>query len=287
MLLGSLSPLWAEVEIVTSDGRILSGHIDSRSDENLLWVRMERESIILTTSIPWSVVQGVRIDGADAKVAVLRERFRDLATKEPQGFLAEYEIPRVGQVIQAATHVPISGPDYHRNREPLRVTNIQIDAILVNLDRDVEPDGFEVYLSVFDQRGEPVEVRGNVYARLSGQRSELHGSPLQFQELERWNSRVKRVDFVNGVATFPLRFRRVRPEFDFKLWPDALLNVRMGIPGQGNYEATVPVNLRHFNPFRDRLQVYEGSRFLPGELSKNVRTNQGELMHSGRGIRSR
>ena len=71
----------------------------------------------------------------------------------------------------------------------------------------------------------------------------------------------KEDDYVNGVATFPLRFRNVRPEFDFKLWPDALLNVRFGVPGQGNFEATVPVNLRYFNPYRDRLQVYERQPF--------------------------
>ena len=118
------------------------------------------------------------IDGASVKVAELREGFHELATERPKGFLSEYELRRPGEVILTAAQLPVDERYSYRKLEALRVTSIEVDAVLVNLDRDVEPDGFEVYLSVFDQSGEPVEVRGNVYARLWGQRSELHGSPV-------------------------------------------------------------------------------------------------------------
>jgi hypothetical protein len=152
-----------------------------------------------------------------------------------------------------------------------RITSVEVDAVLVNRDRDVEPDGLEIVVAAVDLYGNSVPVRGDIYARLWGERMWPNGSHDRFETLQRWNQPVALHDFRDGVARYYLPFRTVRPEFDVALHPDALLNVRLGVPGAGNFEASVPVHIRHFNPIRDRLQLREGSRFFRNELSEEVR----------------
>ena len=152
-----------------------------------------------------------------------------------------------------------------------RIAALEIEAVLVNLDRDVEPDGFELVIAAIDVHGRAVPVRGSITARLVGERDEEHSGRIRFEELQRWSQPVARADFLDGVASYALRFRTVRPEFDWELIPYALLNVRLGIYGEGNFEASVPVMIRQFNPYRDQLQKYERSRFLRNELSEEVR----------------
>ena len=270
--------LRAELQVETTDNRVLRGEIDSKSSAELLWVRHAQERIVLTSSVAWSAIQSAKLDGNAIEIAALKQQVQQqslpLAAETPPSFFTKHVVRK----MPLATH---------GSRAPARIVSIQVDAILVNLDRDVEPDGLQVAIIAYNDQGNSVPVRGNLSARLWGQRSNSHGSPLRFEELQRWTQPVERKDFQDDVATFAWRFRTVRPEFDFRLWPDALLNVRLGVPGQGNYEASVPVIVRSFNPFRDRLQQYEGSRFLPNELSENVRRDSRKAILLGRGIRSR
>jgi hypothetical protein len=269
-------PAQAVVQVQAVDGRVLRGEIDSKSDTRLLWVRHAEERIVVTTSVAWSAIQSVQLDGAPIEITQLQQQLQQLASEGPKYFLAEHVVKK----LQVA--------DYP-SKISTRIASIQVDAILVNLDRDVEPDGLQVAVVALNDQGEPLPVRGNLSARLWGQRSKSTRSllPLKFEELQRWTQSVQREDFVDNVASYALRFRTVRPEFDFELWAGALLNVRLGIHGQGTYEASVPVIVRRFDPFRDSLQQYEGTRFLPGELTENVRRGSSRGIGLGLGIRSR
>jgi hypothetical protein len=91
---------------------------------------------------------------------------------------------------------------------------------------------------------------------------------VRYENLQTWSQPVAPIDFHDGVASYALRFRTVRPESDWRLHSDALVNVRLGVFGQGNFEASVPVAIRKFNPVRDRLQLTRGSRFFPGEVTQ-------------------
>jgi hypothetical protein len=154
---------------------------------------------------------------------------------------------------------------------PRQVSSLEVEAFLVNLDRDVEPDGIELVIAALDDRGDLVPVKGNLYVRLWGERIQPDGALIRFEELQLWSQPVMPVDFTNGVARYAMRFRTVHPAFDLELRPEALVNVRLGVYGQGNFAATAPVELRKFNPFRDRLQLDRGSRYLPNELTEAVR----------------
>lgn len=260
----------AEVSVQTNDGRVLVGEVDVDTDDKLLWIRQQNEQIALSTSIAWSEIASATVDGEVLPLAELPTLLQLKTEGEPLAF-----------VVKQATHfapsdckgdcLPVSlNQKRNRARKP-RVRSLAVDAFLVNLDRDVEPDGLELAIAALDEHGVPVDVKGNLYVKLWGERIQPHGSLVEYEDLQRWNQPVATIDFVDGVANYALRFRTVRPAFDVGLHSEALVNVSLGVAGQGNFTASVPVQIRAFNPFRDRLQQTTGSRFLPNELTNEVR----------------
>jgi len=254
------------IGIVTRSGKLLTGRLDSKTDDTWLWVRRESEQMVLTSSVAWDDVVEVRLDGKPIEIAALKAQREQLASELPFGFLA-----------QTAPAIHWAPPFQNK---PLRITNIEIEAAVVNLDRDVEPDGIELVVAVVDVHGRPVPVRGTLSVRLLGEHRDHHTGRVQIKNLQRWSQQVSPDDFVDGVARYTLPFRTVRPEFDLDLGPHALVNARLGAFGHGNYEASVGLPLRQWNPFRDRLQLIEGSRFARDELTGNIR--RGVVIHGRR-----
>ncbi len=267
LLLGAENLCASVVTVQTVDGRELTGQIDSKTDAESIWIRREEENIVLTTAVAWSSISAARLDGEPVEVAKLADLASELVTEGPVMLLAHHVVdsPREVGVIPAVSYKPVV------QALPGPVASLEIEAFLVNLDRDVEPDGLEVLVAAVDVHGQSVPVRGNLYVRLWGDRDVGQVGRVRFEDLQRWSQPVRPTDFEEGVASYSLRFRTVHPEFDWDLMPYALLNVRLGVYGQGNYEATVPVQIREFNPFRDRMQLYERSRFFRDELSQEVR----------------
>ena len=260
-VLVGLAPGYADaaVEVQTTDGRKLSGVVDARTDAQQLWLRLEEEGIILSTSVEWNMVGMATIDGREVTAEELRQQANQLASPQAKGFLVEY-----GPALKSIQTQDL--PDGVG-----RITSLEIEARLVNLDRTVEPDGFEIAIAAIDDLGQQVPVRGNLYIRLQGERNVHHSGRIRFEDLERWSQPVSPHDFEDGVAVYAVKFRDFAPEFDDELRPEAQLNVRLGVFGQGNYSATVPVLLWEFSPFRDRLQMFEGSRFFRDEVTRRPR----------------
>ncbi len=259
----SVGPCFAAIEIVTTDGRALTGEIDTRSDSRTLWIRYEEAGIILTTAVPWEDVATSRLDGEPIAAAEITSQVSHLKTSNPDGFLTEYEVfSPESQVIAD------SAPAYFPRT---RVMSVEIDARLANLDRTVEPDGIVLAVAPIDAHGQIVPLCGNITVRLLGELFDQHTGRASFLELERWNATVVESMFVENLAEIKLRFRKVRPEFDLGLCTSALVHVRLGVPGTGNFEASIPMDLRKFNPYREQLQYQEGSRFFSNELTHNTR----------------
>jgi hypothetical protein len=256
------------VAVETRDGRALSGVVDSRSDEQTLWLRREETAIVLRVPIAWDDLSTANVDGTAIYVADLRERREELASAGATQLIPEVEVGTAGagakpQALGGTSYWPVSG-------RMVRVRNLDIvQARLVNLDRDVAPDGLQVSIVAIGDDGAPVAVRGSLRAELFGERRSLsreRREDLDFDELGRWSERVQAEDFVNGMASYCLPFRTTAPEWEFDLMPDAVLTVQLGASGHGNFSASVPVVLRKFNPLRDDLQQYQGTRFLPNEV---------------------
>jgi len=280
-------PLSAAITVQTADGRVLSGEVDEKTGDQLLWIRQQKEQILLTTSVRWSAITAAADASGALPLDQLPQILRGQANSEPPLFLAQLAADNVppdcqGNCLPAP---PQPGRRIAPARKP-RVRSLDVEAFLVNLDRDVEPDGLELVIAALDDHGQPVPVKGSLYVRLWGERIQPHGSLVRYEDLQKWTQSVVPVDFTDGVASYALRFRTVRPEFDLGLHSEAMVNVRLGVFGQGNIAASVPVQIRNFNPFRDRLQLTHGSRFLPNELTGSVRHQLPHRTHT-RQLRNR
>jgi hypothetical protein len=263
-LLGS--PLFAgeTLEVTTADGRVLSGEVDRQSNKQTLWLRLSQDNIILTTAVPWTDVVSATLDGQAIPVAEIVDDLAKYATSAPQAFLTQYE------PIQIETQT------VSRQIKP-KIATIQVEAGLANLDRTVELVGF----AAFDTNGNVTPYRGTLNARLIVQRTNFHTGRISFDEFQRWSIRVGEKNFYDQIAQLSLPFHRPSPDFDWELCPSAILNVRLGVPGQGNYEASVPVTIREINPLRDTMQNWIGTRFYRDELTHNTRHDSTQLLHMG------
>ncbi|QEG34215.1 hypothetical protein [Bythopirellula goksoeyrii] len=264
----SFASAQATIEIKTADGRLLTGEIDSRTDSNTLWIRNDQEGIVLTTAVPWDEVATARLDSSQ----MIADDMSQLVTSEPAAFLTEYEVFDYDPVA-AKLLLPALAPHS-------RVIALEVHARLANLDRTVEPDGISVAVAPIDAHGEIIPVCGSVSVRLVGEFVDQFTGRVSFAEVESWNATITESMYADDLAMVRLRFRQLRPEFDLDLCTSALVNVRLGVPGVGNFEASAPVELRRFNPFREQLQYYEGSRFYSNELTHNTKQSSFRAFNS-------
>ena len=263
------------VTVSLSSGRVYSGRVDGKTDKEHLWLRQETDRIVLTTSIRWRDVVAAESQRKRMDLAEFRKAAVALASSAP------VDLPRRDEHLQKEGKQAKTADNYARTlaRVP-RVTALEIEVTLANWDRDVEPDGYEIVVMPIDSQGRVVPVRGTLSSRLIGERvvDTDRGRAFAgmrrgngFGNLERWSDRVELADFSPWGAAIRLPFRQVRPEVDVELSADGILNVRLGVFGQGGFEASVPVRIRHYSRVRDRLQLEEGLRFFRNELSHRPR----------------
>ncbi len=167
------------ITVQTADGRVLTGEVDEQTDERLLWIRQTKEQIVLTTSVAWSAITSATDSGEILPLDQLPALLLGQANSEPIGFLVQ----------QVAYYAPsdCSGDCFPRRptrrilpTRPPQVRSLSVEAHLVNLDRDVEPDGLQVVIATLDEHGVPVPVKGSLYIRLWGERIRPHGSHVRY-----------------------------------------------------------------------------------------------------------
>jgi len=256
-----------EVQLELNDGRVVEGKLDEATSQSLVWVRRDADRIVLATSYRWDEVARLVVDGETVERDEILAEPAFYTEAWPESFLfAEYESPPVRRAYTRQAQ-PFSQP-----ARKSRATASSFVATLANWDGDVEPDGYEISVTVTDQYGYPMAVRGTLSAKLVGQRSTRRGFRTGDQptatELERWSERVTPEQFAAGPAVFRLPFRQLRPERDLNTAPEGFLQVEVGVFGDGRLASSAAVPLRAFNPLRDRLQQQTGSRFFRGELSE-------------------
>jgi hypothetical protein len=244
------------LSVRTVDGRTLEGAMDARTDDRSLWVRRAEGGVVLATAVAWRDVDAATLGGETVEAFELRARRAELAS---EGSASEPGASLGLRVLAPTTETPVVRPPQVRNLE-------LVNACVVNFDRDVEPDGLEVSIATIGDDGAAIAVAGSLRLQLLGERRPARVSLVEFGELDSWTQPVAPMDFVDGVATYELPFRRSAPEWQFDLLPDAILTAQLGVFGHGNYAASTPVTVRPLNPVRDNLQLLEETRFLPGEL---------------------
>ncbi|MCR4411492.1 MAG: hypothetical protein NUV77_03590 [Thermoguttaceae bacterium] len=247
-------PAGAPVAVHLEDGRTLTGEVDAATDDEHLWLRTTAPGIAFSRAIAWNDIVAVVHGGKQRPAAEFRPIAEQIKTPLPEGFFASSEarLPRPPS--------PRAEPV-----RPNRVASLEIDARMANWDADAEPDGLEVRIRPLDDRGRTVRVNGDLDVRLVGQRIAGRQSPGEFPELGHWGESVRADEVKPFGATYRLPFRAVHPEVDPGVSPDGVVHARLGVPGQGVFEASVPVYLRTPGRLRDQLQLRKNVRVFPFE----------------------
>jgi len=251
----------AAVEVELVSGEVLRAELDPRTDAARLWLVFCRDRMSLARAMPWDEVRRVKLAGQE----LTAEQCRELVQK----VRAELPPPSARQRIVLAGDPAFAADE----RKPAataapapRVQWLDIDAALGQWDANVQADGIVLYVQPRDAAGELLPVSGTLVAELFGERSGVVRHPQPFVSLGQWTRTLRPGDFGPRGAMLRLEFQNVHPEFVAELLPRGALHVRLSVPGQGTFEASdAMLRIRPYSSVRDRMQLYTGRRFFPGE----------------------
>ncbi len=241
------------VRVLDDQGASHHGVVDARTDELLLWLRQDQEHASLATSVLWSSIVLAKVDDEEVNVADLRQR-----------------IPKL-KSLRASLDVLLGPVDirpyqqrriYTRNREAAAA--ISIRACLANWDRDAQPDGIELQLMVYDRFGSTISARGDMSITLTGRRlTSRHRSEVA--TLARWSEPVAVSHFgkSGNAARYRLPFRGFDPEGQLGIGDEAVIDVSLGVSGQGRFATRAPLLLRELPLIEDRLERQTGRLAFP------------------------
>ncbi|OHB71112.1 MAG: hypothetical protein A2V70_04065 [Planctomycetes bacterium RBG_13_63_9] len=205
-----------------------------------------------------------------AELAALAER---LKSELPDDFFsaslpAQTEAPESeSRRTTASEPSELRSTSHQGKREPphRKVQSLRIEAALANWDGDVEVDGLEIRVCPLAADGTIVPADGMLSVRLIGRRVRGRAGDGIFVELDRWSRRIRASDCDSWGVVYRLAFRRIHPEFDLDFAVEGLVHGQLGVPGQGNFEASVPTQIRTYAPIREDLQLLRHQRFFPQE----------------------
>jgi hypothetical protein len=275
--LGSSKAVWGEdrLAIYLENGRQLAGAIDSRTDDSALWIVSHEPHAVLRSRIQWDRIRRVEQDGAVLSIEELRVRAAQVAAAADDEPRSGMEAAVLGD--DAPPGGPHSEPTDDRVLPPLPmheagcVQSLDIWVEAGNLDGDVAIDGLRILLSPLDALGRVVPVDGQVDFILIGERVNVPAEQAwryrePFPELGRWTERIRSCDFGPHGVTCQLELRGPNVEADIKIGPQAVLYARLGVSGQGVFEASDDdVCLRACSYLRDQLQFRQDRRFFRQE----------------------
>ena len=235
------------VEIETTSGRKLVGHLDPASDTRTVQLRSERPGIVLTTKVPGSTIRRIgHYDGS----RVLR-----LDGPPPSHYNA-----RGSEVIESPPALPVQLASTTSDR----VQTLRVDAWPENWDRDAALDGLRLLVTPVTAQGAPVAARGTLTVQLIARRFSGVREDDTVSVIEEWSRQLSPSDFGPNGAIVDLPFRKLDPERDLDVIPVGLLQARLGVSGQGSFQASATEFwLRPTSYVRDEQQLHTGSRLLP------------------------
>lgn len=253
-----------DLQIIRNNGHLVSGDLDSKTNQQKLWIQKRTPKILLSSSFDWNDVQEIVYQGEKTSP-------EELLKKKPQ----------VSKAAQQREMLQFWFLSDHLRREPDQVKyllhptqtthvssvkSVQFDAYVANWDSDVEADGLIVHIRPIDAHGRVVAVNGQVDFKLIGQRFNRgvwrhRSDEIAFPQLESWSQQISKKDFGPDGAAVKLIFRKLRPEKNIHLAPVALLTGSLGVSGVGKFHASVPeVDIRPLSIFRDELQLRSKTR---------------------------
>jgi hypothetical protein len=263
LIWGNPAHAWGQVVVRLDDGRSVAGEVDARTNEHRLWLRTTAPAIVLRSGFEWE------------RIVSARHRDRVLSDQDLRQLVPTWK-------SELSNDSFFTAPDWRKvndNRRTRggdrRVRSLHIEGVVANWDDDVEADGLKLFVFPRAADGRVVPVDGVLDVRLFGhvvgpaKRRSLFPERQLFPELERWSKRLRASDFGPQGAVYKLPFRRIHPEINLNIGADGLLHARLGVSGQGAFDASsATLRIRPSSRFRDQLQHHTDRRFLPIENSR-------------------
>lgn len=228
----------AKVSVQLVSGREFAGVLDSRTDDEKLWLRWTVGKVELQRPIPWERIESVELNGEPIDLKDLQEQAAKLATPG-----------RTTQLRRTSSDAP-SRPSL---AAPSVVRSIQCDAFLANWDADATFDGLVLEIAALDEFGQAVMAKGTVEAELTTidyQPAYLNSSSggRVPTSLGHWSQGW------NAPQKLRLELQGRDPQRDGSLGRYAVLKVRVTIPGSGAFEQQIDgLRMRPFTPVQSQL----------------------------------
>ena len=250
----------ATVAVGLRNGKVFIGLVDSRANEQQLWLRTSRAGVELRRPIDWEnillVRQGNReFSAAEFRVEVLSSQTTatSLRMNEADELPAPSVVTAQNESSQGPAQVGANAgavrpkewlPDRRMAQfiQAARANNTQvcslsIDAQVANLNRTVEADGLVLHIYPLDGAGNMIPVDGTLDVELiaSVPPGWPRGEPPP--NIGHWSFRLIPQQFGPAGAIVKLPFQGVHPEFDLNLGPFGLVHARLSIPGNGSFRS--------------------------------------------------
>jgi hypothetical protein len=225
----------AKVSARLVSGREFAGVLDSRTDDEKLWLRWTVGEVELQRPIAWERIESVELNGEPIDRKDLQERVAKLATPG-----------RATQLRRASTAAP--GPSLAILPA---VRSIHCDAFLANWDADAAFDGLVLEIAALDEFGQVVAAQGTAEAELTTidyQPAYLNSSSggRVPTSLGHWSQGW------NAPQKLRLELQARDPQRDGSLGRYVVLKVRVAIPGSGVFEQQIDgLRMRPFTPVQN------------------------------------
>ncbi len=253
------------VVVTLVDGRVLHGALDARTDAQRLWLRLETAGIQLASSFGWDQVSQVSLGHQVYAGRDFWPVAREQMAPAQAALAAATDVPADENISRKIEVLP-SLPKLLAHRPArAKVKSLCIAAELAQWDADAQSDGLRVFVYPLSADGQLVAIRGELELNLLAEIDKVSFTPT-FRELERARHLVRVSDFDRGPGVYQLPFRQFHPDINFEVGQQAVVHARLGIPGQGRFEAADgQVLLREFSQVREHRQLFLQERLFPAE----------------------
>ena len=199
----------------------------------------------------------------ERKKAEPREPKNDILTLGPSA-PSEHSLPTTA--LAAYTEAMDSIPVVES-----RVAYLSASAHYKNFDADAAVDGLEVNFAAMNAAGEPIAVEGHLEAELYVFRKQSfldvpHGLGARFERISTWRISLRSTHAHGNGCVARLPYQGVSPAEDGRIVPHGLLVLRLVVPGQGTFSASLDDDrLRPYSAMRDANELRGNPRHVSGE----------------------
>lgn len=268
------------ITVHLASGRSVTGAVDAQTDAEQLWLRTGTSTMIVRRPIDWDRVVGAQWGDTWLAGDELQRQIGDLlssaideapdsstpgpraAAPAPLPEAAPSPVPAPSPAPAPAAPAAFwSSATPHPRATAPDVAWLDVEAWVANFNRSRPTDGLRVWIAPRAADGSVRAVDGTLQVRLWGLPVRRMRSAGEVIEIGRWSVPLRAAERrTDGYhLTLPLRGRH--PEFDTTIAAYGTLDARLVVPGEGVFEADVPMlRVRPYSAVRDRLQLETGRR---------------------------